>query len=51
MVSCEDYLIMKKRTECEVYSRVCGYIRPTTQWNEGKQSEFEDRKTLKAKVL
>lgn len=37
-----------KRTRCEVYSRVCGYIRPTTQWNEGKQSEFLDRKTFRA---
>jgi ribonucleoside-triphosphate reductase len=32
------------RIECEVYSRVCGYLRPTKQWNDGKQSEFEDRK-------
>ena len=31
------------RTKCEVYSRVCGYLRPTQQWNEGKQCEFEDR--------
>lgn len=37
-----------KRTKCEVYSRVCGYIRPVTQWNEGKQSEFLDRKTFRA---
>ena len=35
------------RTECEVYSRVCGYIRPTTDWNEGKQEEFKDRKVFK----
>ena len=28
-------------TEC--YSRVAGYFRPVTQWNKGKQSEFEDR--------
>ena len=32
-----------ERTECEVYSRVVGYIRPTTQWNEGKKAEFSDR--------
>lgn len=36
-----------KRTKCEVYSRVVGYIRPVQQWNEGKQSEFEDRKAFK----
>jgi anaerobic ribonucleoside-triphosphate reductase len=29
----------------EVYSRVVGYIRPIEQWNEGKQHEFERRKT------
>jgi anaerobic ribonucleoside-triphosphate reductase len=31
------------RTRCEVYSRVVGYIRPVSQWNEGKQAEFADR--------
>lgn len=33
-----------KRTKCEVYSRVVGYLRPVEQWNEGKQEEFGDRK-------
>ena len=36
-----------KRTECEVYSRVCGYLRPVSQWNDGKQAEFDDRVTFK----
>ena len=36
-----------KRTKCEVYSRIVGYLRPVQQWNEGKQSEFRDRKTYK----
>ncbi|UCH72035.1 MAG: ribonucleoside triphosphate reductase [Thermoplasmatales archaeon] len=31
-------------TECEVYSRVVGYLRPISQWNRGKQQEFSDRK-------
>ncbi|MEW5846140.1 MAG: ribonucleoside triphosphate reductase [Bacteroidota bacterium] len=31
-------------SECEVFSRIVGYIRPVQQWNEGKQSEFDDRK-------
>jgi len=35
------------RTRCEVYSRVVGYLRPTQQWNEGKQAEFEDRVNFK----
>jgi len=27
----------------EIYSRVVGYLRPTSQWNPGKQQEFKDR--------
>lgn len=30
--------------KCEVYSRVCGYLRPVAQWNKGKRKEFEERK-------
>lgn len=40
----------QKRTKCEVYSRVVGYIRPVEQWNEGKQAEFEDRKEFELKA-
>ncbi|MEN6620676.1 MAG: ribonucleoside triphosphate reductase [Smithella sp.] len=29
--------------ECEVYSRVVGYLRPVKQWNKGKQEEFSLR--------
>lgn len=36
-----------KRQICEVYSRVVGYLRPTSQWNKGKQAEYTDRKTFK----
>jgi anaerobic ribonucleoside-triphosphate reductase len=36
-----------KRTPCEIYSRVVGYIRPIAQWNTGKQEEWKDRKTFK----
>jgi len=32
---------------CEVYSRVVGYFRPVRQWNDGKQQEFKERKTVK----
>ncbi len=31
--------------ECEVYSRVVGYLRPVSAWNAGKQAEYEIRKT------
>ena len=33
--------------ECECYSRVCGYIRPISQWNPGKVSEHKDKKYYK----
>ncbi|MBN2803596.1 MAG: ribonucleoside triphosphate reductase [Deltaproteobacteria bacterium] len=29
--------------DCEIYSRVVGYLRPINQWNEGKAKEFEKR--------
>ena len=38
------------KTKCEVYSRVCGYLRPIAQWNEGKQAEWQDRKTFDKNV-
>ncbi|MGE4384719.1 MAG: ribonucleoside triphosphate reductase [Endomicrobiaceae bacterium] len=31
---------------CEVYSRVVGYLRPVSQWNEGKQEEYKIRKAV-----
>ena len=39
---------MQKRVKvravpCEVYSRVVGYYRPVSQWNEGKKQEFSER--------
>ena len=33
----------RQRTRCEVWSRVVGYLRPTSKWNDGKQEEFKDR--------
>ncbi len=32
--------------ECEVYSRVVGYYRPVSGWNDGKKAEFEARKMI-----
>lgn len=34
--------------KCEVFSRVCGYLRPVQNWNHGKREEFSLRKTMKA---
>ena len=30
-------------TECEIYSRIVGYLRPVSQWNAGKRSEYKMR--------
>jgi len=30
--------------QAEVYSRVVGYLRPVSQWNEGKQAEWKNRR-------
>jgi ribonucleoside-triphosphate reductase (formate) len=35
----------------EVYSRIVGYLRPVSQWNNGKQSEFSIRKTYDIKKI
>ena len=35
-----------KGSVCEVYSRVCGYLRPTSNWNNGKKEEFGMRKFM-----
>ena len=33
-----------ERQQCEVWTRVMGYHRPTTSFNLGKQGEFAERK-------
>jgi anaerobic ribonucleoside-triphosphate reductase len=38
--------IESKRTKCQRFSRIVGYIRPVSEWNAGKTEEFEDRKTF-----
>lgn len=35
--------------ECEVWSRVTGYLRPTSNYNKGKVQEWNDRKFYKIK--
>lgn len=41
--------ILKNYQNCEVYSRVVGYIRPVDQWNVGKAEEYKDRKEFDPK--
>jgi len=36
---------------CEVYSRVTGYFRPVSNWNPGKQREFEERRSVKLTTI
>ncbi len=45
----EHYECPKCGAECEVYSRVVGYLRPIQQWNKGKREEFTLRKTFNVK--
>lgn len=33
--------------ECEIYSRICGYLRPIQQWHASKKEEFRQRKEYK----
>ncbi len=39
--------VKTKRQECEVYSRVNGYLRPIKQWNDSKTAEHEGRTMFK----
>ncbi len=43
----EHQLCDQCHCECEVYSRVVGYLRPVQQWNKGKKEEFKERVTYK----
>ena len=39
----------RNRVKCAVWSRVVGYLRPISNWNEGKTAEFNDRRMFKVK--
>ena len=36
------------RTPCEIHTRVMGYYRPVSHFNQGKKSEFYSRKYFKS---
>jgi ribonucleoside-triphosphate reductase len=38
---------MIKRQPVECWSRVVGFFRPVSQYNNGKKAEFDDRITFK----
>jgi len=39
--------VLRRYQRTEVYSRIVGYLRPVSQWNDGKVNEFNDRKIFK----
>lgn len=43
----EKTVVKVKKIPTEIYSRVVGYYRPVSNWNEGKREEFKDRKEFK----
>lgn len=49
-VSGEHFKCPKCKDDCEVFSRVVGYIRPVKQWNDGKKTEFATRKNFKVEL-
>lgn len=40
-----------KRTPCQVFARIMGYIRPVQDYNIGKKSEFYSRKRFDEKKV
>jgi len=43
----EKEATLKNYQPCLVYSRVVGFLRPVSDWNDGKQAEFAKRKFFK----
>jgi ribonucleoside-triphosphate reductase len=35
----------------EVYSRVCGFFRPVSEWNKGKKEEYRQRLNYRAEEV
>lgn len=47
MVDANLELQDSERQLCEVWTRVMGYYRPVSEFNQGKKSEFYERQTFK----
>ena len=43
----EHFKCPKCEKDCEVYTRVIGYLRPVQQFNKGKVQEYKQRKVFK----
>ena len=42
--------VLRNFQDCEVYSRVVGYLRPVAQWNDAKRTEFSDRRVFDGSI-
>lgn len=47
----EHFTCPKCGAKSEVFSRIVGYMRPVSQWNDGKREEFAERKLFDRSVL
>lgn len=45
-LSGEHYTCPHCHAACEVYSRIVGYYRPISQWNDGKKAEYAARRVF-----
>ena len=41
----------KERQPCECWTRVMGYLRPTSQFNNGKISEYNERMMFEESII
>lgn len=46
-MSGEEWVCPRCGSDCEVYSRVVGYLKPVQNWNDWKRNEFLERVTFK----
>lgn len=46
----KNSLPQEKRTKCEVWTRVMGYHRPISSFNDGKKEEYKERKMFVEKI-
>ena len=48
----QNVIVLKdeERQKCEVWTRVMGYLRPVSEYNIGKKSEYASRKTFVERI-
>ena len=42
-----EFMNEEKRQPCEIFSRVVGYFRPVSEWNDAQKEIFKDRRKFK----